>query len=93
MSKRSRIIWFGSCGAMVVVGALSAIFFFDSLAGQLITITFELLGWGGALLLIFFEVGLSEDREREREEEELRRRRRRLQHSQRRPLRWPRRPG
>ncbi|MFL5884816.1 MAG: hypothetical protein ACJ77M_07070 [Thermoleophilaceae bacterium] len=94
MSTRARIRWFGACGVLVLAGALSAIFI-DGLAGQLITIAFELLGWGGALLLIFFEVGLSEDREREREEEARRRRRRPRseQTPQRRPLRWPRRPG
>ena len=55
----------------MLAGALSAIFI-DGLAGQLLTIAFELLGWGGALLLIFFEVGLSEDRERAREQERRR---------------------
>jgi uncharacterized membrane protein len=36
------------------------------LTGQLLAIALITLGLGGALLLAFFEVGLSEDRERAR---------------------------
>jgi len=58
----------------------------DALAIALIT-----LGLGAGLLLIFLEVGLSEERDLAREEE----RRRRSADGQRRlrPRRWPRRPG
>ena len=47
------------------------------LVGQLVAIALITLGLGAALLLVFFEVGLSEDRERAREERR----------------RWRRRPG
>jgi hypothetical protein len=59
----------------------------EGVTGQVLAITLITLGLGGALLLLFFEVGLSEDRERAREDE---RRRRRAQ--PRRRLRLPRRP-
>jgi UPF0716 family protein affecting phage T7 exclusion len=90
VSARSRILGFGLAAVLVVAGVLCAVLVGGSLGGAL-TVALMLAGLGGALLLTFFEVGLSEDREREREQE-LRRRRIETQRRPRLP-RWPRRPG
>jgi hypothetical protein len=104
MSSRARIIAFGSCGVLVLAGALCAILI-GGLIGQLLTFVLIAFGLGGAVLLVFLEVGLSEDRERAREEE---RRREQSRRERSRPVgarpgprrkprlqspRWPRRPG
>lgn len=96
VSTRARILAFGATGVLVVGGALCAVFV-NGLTGQLLTIVLISLGLGGAVLLVFLEVGLSEDRERARDEE--RRRRRASQRSGAMPRsrrswqpRWPRRP-
>jgi hypothetical protein len=68
MSRRSRILWFGSAGVLTLVGALCAVFVPD-LIGQLLTFVLISCGLGGVVLLLFFEVGLSEDRERAAEEQ------------------------
>jgi hypothetical protein len=68
MSRRSRILWFGSAGVLTLVGALCAVFV-PGLTGQLLTFVLISFGLGGAVLLVFLEVGLSEDRERAREQE------------------------
>ena len=60
------MVAFGSAGAMVVAGAV-CIALIDGLAGQVLAIALISLGLGGALLLAFFEVGLSEDQDRARE--------------------------
>jgi hypothetical protein len=50
---------------LVVAGALcSAVI--GGLTGDVLLIGLAMLGLGGILLLVFLEVGLSEDRERER---------------------------
>jgi hypothetical protein len=63
MGFRTRILAFGSAGALVITGAICAAVVPD-LIGQLLTIVLMSLGFGGAVLLVFLEVGLSEDRER-----------------------------
>jgi hypothetical protein len=68
MSRRSRILSFGSAGVLTLVGALCAVFV-PGLTGQLLTFVLISFGLGGAVLLVFLEVGLSEDRERAREQE------------------------
>jgi hypothetical protein len=50
----------------VVAGALGAVFV-SGTTGQLLALVFISLGFVLATSLVFFEVGLSEDRERERE--------------------------
>jgi hypothetical protein len=91
VAPRARVLSFGSAAALVVAGAICAAVFSgvtsDALAIALIT-----LGLGAALLLIFLEVGLSEERDLAKEEE---RRRQRSADGQRRlrPRQWPRRPG
>ena len=94
MEPRPRIIAFGSAGLVVLAGAACGIFI-GGVLGSSLAIALISLGLGAALLLVFFEVGLSEDHEREREEE----RRRRLAARHRDPRRQrllprrPRRPG
>jgi hypothetical protein len=93
MSRRSRILSFGSAGVLTLVGALCAVFV-PGLIGQLLTFVLISFGLGGAVLLVFLEVGLSEDRERAREQERLEsERERKSAGPQPRPrLRRPRRP-
>jgi uncharacterized membrane protein YfcA len=94
VAPRSRILAFGSAAVLVVAGALCAAFV-GNLTGEVLAIALLSLGFGGALLLLFLEVGLSEDRELARDEERRRRRAaRRVDGGRRPPLRrWPRRPG
>jgi hypothetical protein len=66
MSSRARIQTFGSAALLVLAGALCAVFV-PGLIGQLLTIVLISVGLGGAVLLLFLEVGLSEDRERAHE--------------------------
>jgi hypothetical protein len=66
MSTRARILTFGSAGILVIAGALCAALV-PGLAGQLLAIVLLSFGLGGAVLLAFLEVGLSEDHARARE--------------------------
>ena len=68
MTRRARILAFGSAAGLVVAGALCAALI-EGLLGQVLAIALITAGLGGALLLLFYEVGLSEDRERAREQE------------------------
>jgi hypothetical protein len=67
MGLRTRLLAFGSAGALVIAGAICAAVMPDPIS-QLLTIVLMSLGFGGAVLLVFLEVGLSEDRERARED-------------------------
>ena len=80
-----RILAFGSAAVLVIGGALCAALV-GGLTGEVLTIVLMSAGLGGAVLLAFVEVGLSEERERAREEE----RRRRQAGAQRQPRRRPR---
>jgi hypothetical protein len=82
---------FGSAGLLVVAGALCAALV-GGLTGQVLAIGLITVGLGGALLLVFLEVGLSEERELARDEERRRKRARQNAHAKR-PRRWPRRPA
>jgi hypothetical protein len=67
MTRRSRIVGFGSAALLVVLGAMCAAVFSPGLGEDLALVLISL----GAILavsLVFIEVGLSEDRERAREE-------------------------
>jgi hypothetical protein len=68
VSRRARILGFGGAAALVVAGAICAALI-GGLLGQVLAIALITAGLGGALLLVFYEVGLSEDRERAREQE------------------------
>jgi hypothetical protein len=84
---------FGTAAAVVLAGALVGLFL-GGFTGGLIAIACVTVGLGAALLLLFLEVGLSEDRERA-EEDELRKRREARMAQPARRLRqphWPRRP-
>jgi threonine/homoserine/homoserine lactone efflux protein len=72
VSRRARILSFGAAAVVTLAGVAAAVA--GGLVGQVLAIALITLGLGGALLLIFFEVGLSEDRARERDEERSRRR-------------------
>jgi hypothetical protein len=86
-----RVLAFGSAAALVVAGAVCAVLI-GGLTGEVLAIALITLGLGEAVLLLFLEVGLSEERELAREEK---RRRQRTSAGERRlrPRRWPRRPG
>lgn len=73
MARRTRIIAFGTAAILTVAGFVAAAL--DGLGGQVAGIALISAGLGGALLLLFYEVGLSEDRDREAEERRRRRRR------------------
>jgi hypothetical protein len=89
VAPRTRILAFGSTALLVVAGVACGVLV-GGLTGQVLLIALILLGLGGALLLLFLEVGLSEDRERERDE---RRRREAAVSAQRLDApRWPRLP-
>jgi hypothetical protein len=67
MARRTRALAFGSAAALVVAGALCAVLI-DGVVGEVLAITLTTVGLGGALLLLFLEVGLSEDRDRTADE-------------------------
>jgi hypothetical protein len=96
VSPRARILAFGSTGLLAVAGGVCAVLI-HNLLGELLTISLISIGLGGVVLLLFLEVGLSEDRERARDDE--RRRQRATQdngavpRSPPRSLRSPRRPS
>jgi hypothetical protein len=93
VAARSRIFAFGSCAALVLAGVVCAVLV-GGLAGEVLTIVLIAIGLGGAVLLVFLEIGLGEEHDRAREETQRRTREQRLGGA-RRPLRrhWPRRPG
>jgi hypothetical protein len=67
MTRRSRIVGFGSAALLVVLGSACAAVFSPGLGEDLALVLISL----GAILavsLVFLEVGYSEDRERAREE-------------------------
>jgi hypothetical protein len=74
VAPRSRTLAFGALAALVVLGGLCAVLV-GGVTGEILTIALVSAGLAGAVLLVFLEVGLSEDRERARDEERRRRRR------------------
>jgi hypothetical protein len=66
MTRRSRIVGFGSAALLVVVGGVCAVV----LSGLASDLALGVMGLGIVLAvsLVFLEVGFSEDRERAREE-------------------------
>jgi hypothetical protein len=91
VAPRSRVLAFGSAAALIVAGAICAVLV-GGLPGEVLAITLITVGLGAAVLLVFLEVGLSEERELAGE---AKRRRRRTSAGERRlrPRRWPRRRG
>jgi hypothetical protein len=91
VAPRPRVLAFGSAAALVVAGSICAALV-GGLTGEVLAIALITLGLGAIVLLMFLEIGLSEERELAREEKRRRQgasdgeRRLRLR-------RWPRRPG
>ena len=69
MNLRSRTLGFGSAAALVVAGIACAVIFSGGL-GQNLAFVFVALGLVLATSLVFYEVGLTEDRERASEQRE-----------------------
>ena len=73
MTKRGRILSYGSIVVVILLAGLCRLLF-DGFAVEVAALSVMSLGLGAILLLVFYEVGLSEDKEREREEAARRRR-------------------
>ena len=67
MSRRARIFAYGSAALVALAGALCAAFI-GGVAGIVLGVALGSLGLGAIVLLVFLEVGLSEDRARAREQ-------------------------
>jgi NADH:ubiquinone oxidoreductase subunit 6 (subunit J) len=74
VARRSRFLAFGSAAALVVAGPICAVLV-GGLTGEVIAIASITVGLGAVVLLLFLEVGLSEERELASEEKRRRRRR------------------
>ena len=72
MTRRSRIVGFGSAALLILAGGVSAAVFGGGL-GQILALVLIGLGCVEAVSLVFAEVGFSEDRERAREAERAKR--------------------
>jgi len=68
-----RTLAYGTAGAMVLAGGLCA-GFVGGVTGEVLTIALVAGGLAGALLLVFLEIGLGEERDLAREERRRRRR-------------------
>lgn len=66
MGPRLRIAAFGSAAALVLAGAACAVLV-GGVTGEVLTIVLMSAGLAGALLLVFLEIGLGEERDRARE--------------------------
>jgi uncharacterized membrane protein len=89
VAPRPRVLAFGSAAALVVAGSICAALV-GGLTGEVLAIALITLGLGAVVLLMFLEVGLSEERGLAREQK---RRRQGAGQRRLRPRRWPRRPG
>ena len=90
MTRQQRIRWYGSAVGLAAVGVICG-FAVPGLVGDIIRLTLITLAMGWVILLVFYEIGLSEDKARAQEEEE--RRRRQPEHDEPEPRPWlPRRP-
>jgi hypothetical protein len=65
LSRRSRIVGFGSAGLLVLAGIACAVVFGGGL-GQNLAFALVALGLVEGTALVFYEVGLTEDRDRAR---------------------------
>jgi hypothetical protein len=66
MTKRSRIVWFGSAGLLVIAGGVCAAVIGGE-TGQVLALALIGIGLVEVTSLVFLEIGLGEDRERARE--------------------------
>jgi hypothetical protein len=94
MAPRTRILAFSGAGVLVLAGALCAALV-SGAVGEVLTIVLMSIGFGGALLLVFLEIGLGEERELDRERKLREQREQRILRPWRRPwtTRRPRRPS
>jgi hypothetical protein len=94
VTRRMRIVAFGAAAILVLAGTACAVFV-GGVTGEVATVVLMSAGLAGALLLVFLEIGLSEERDLAREQERRRRRQRRSLQAIRRARRRdrPRRPG
>jgi hypothetical protein len=69
VSRRSRIVGFGSAALLVLAGAVCAVLVSGEL-GAILALVLISLGCVDAVSLVFAEVGFSEDRERARQTEQ-----------------------
>ena len=67
MTARQRIAWFGFATLLIVGGAAAGVLGRDIIV-EAIGIFLVLVGFLGLVMLVFLEVGLSEDHDRERDE-------------------------
>lgn len=67
MTARGRLVGYGLAALLVLLGVLALVLVGGS-TGQVLLFVLIALGFVLATSLVFYEVGLSEDREREREE-------------------------
>jgi hypothetical protein len=72
VASRRRVLAFGSAAALVVAGVICAALV-DGLTGEVLAIALISLGLGAVVLLVFLEVGLSEERDLAREAKRRRR--------------------
>ena len=72
MTGHERIRAYGGAAGLAVVGGICG-FLVHGLVGQIIRLTLITLAVGAVVMLVFYEIGLSEDKARELEEEERRR--------------------
>ena len=75
MTRRQRIVAYGSAAAASVAGGICAAVT-SGVTGEVVGWTVVTLGLGAIILLVFYEIGLSEDRELAKEEAARRRERR-----------------
>ena len=68
MTPRARVVAGGAVAGLILAGLLSALLL-DGSAATFLTILFVSVAIVVAVSLVFYEVGLSEDRDRAREEE------------------------
>ncbi|HEY1597422.1 MAG TPA: hypothetical protein VGF74_18635 [Thermoleophilaceae bacterium] len=73
MARRERIWAYGGAAGMAVLGGIIG-FAVPGIVGEVIRLTLITLAMGAVVLLVFYEIGLSEDHAREREDEERRKR-------------------
>jgi hypothetical protein len=73
VAPRTRRVAYGFAGALVVAGAICA-GVVPGVAGEVLTITLISAGLGGALLLVFLEIGFGEERDLQRDEDRRRKR-------------------
>jgi hypothetical protein len=92
LSRRNRIVAYGSAGLLVVAGVVCAAVIVTEV-GEILATVFVGLGLIGVIGLVFLEVGLSEDRERAREQRRAERLKQREQPRRRLLGRPPRRRG